>query len=528
MERRYGEPIWAVVSEKNPAVMTKTGKVGGFNRDGVAVFKGIPYGKAERFLPPAEADAREGTLDCTLNRHYAMQNGMSIGGDPGTLAAYYKGKNPASTGELEEQGEDCLVLDVLTPGLDNKKRPVVFYIHGGGFSTGSGTMVAAADSWCREEDLVIVGVNHRLNIFGYLYLGGFDQKYRDSGCAGMLDLVLALKWVRDNIRAFGGDPDNVTLMGESGGGAKISILLTMPAAKGLYNRAIIESGSLPIGFQTIEKAAKVTKQILENLGLDDSSWEQVCTLPAKKLLDAIKDISPMELVPVADDRNYPAGSLHGFTFGDARQSADIPVIIGASEDEMGLFAPVDETMTWENLAERIAHAGFHGPGVHVSLTEKQAEALVKEYRRADTKHDSPFHCFIKMGSMTGILTGGAYRHALERAEKEDFHAPVYHYMNAYDSARPDDIRFAFAFHTCDLPLQMRIVQRDQDDAISRLMASSWAAFARTGNPSTEAFEWPPFTPEEKTTLVFDNNGQTRVVSDPYRTIRRLTEDIFGG
>ena len=153
MENRYGEPVWGTVMESSPVAETGYGKIRGFTRDGVAIFKGIPYGGPcsgeNRFLPPEEPEKWEGIKDCTRNGFYAMQNGVSIGGDPGILAAYYKGKDVNSTGEIESQGEDCLVLDVLTPGLDGKKRPVVFYIHGGGFSTGSGTMVAAADPWCR-------------------------------------------------------------------------------------------------------------------------------------------------------------------------------------------------------------------------------------------------------------------------------------------------------------------------------------------------------------------------------------------
>lgn len=520
MDKKYGEPVWGTILEENPIVETEHGKVLGFTRDGVAIFKGIPYGGScsgeGRFLAPTEASDWEDVKDCTKNGYYAMQNGMSIGGDPGILAAYYKGKDVNSTGEIEIQGEDCLVLDVLTPGLDQKKRPVVFYIHGGGFSTGSGTMVAAADPWCREEDVVIVGVNHRLNIFGYLYLGGFSQKYRDSGCAGILDLVLALKWVQKNIAAFGGDPDNVTLMGESGGGMKVSILLALPAAKGLFHKAIVESGSGPVGYNTKEKAEKVTEQILKNLNLPKENWEELLMMPAQKLLDAIKDVSPMELVPVADEWNFPDHTKSDYVYGSAVYSANIPVLIGASEDEIGLFAPIDDSMTWENLADRIAQNGFRGPGVNADVTKEQAEMLVSVFRARNEKRDSPFHTFIKMGSLMGILGGGAFRHSLERAEKTEFKAPVYHYMNAYDSARPDDIRYAFAFHTWDLPLQMRIVQRDQDDAISRIMASAWAAFARTGDPSTPSYSWPEFTAQKRETMIFDNDGRTRVECDPYK------------
>ncbi len=515
--------VFGTVTETMPVVFTKCGQVQGFTRDGVAIFKGIPYGAPaggkNRFLAPEDPEAWNGVLDCTKNAHYAMQNGVSIGGDPSALAAYYKGKDVNSTGELETQGEDCLVLDVLTPGLDACKRPVVFYIHGGGFSTGSGTMVAAADPFCREENIVVVGVNHRLNIFGYLYLGAYSEKYRDSGAAGILDLVKALEWVRDNIAAFGGDPDNVTIMGESGGGMKVSILMAMPKAKGLFHKAIVESGSGPVGFNTPDKALKCTQEILANLGIAEKDWEQVLDLPAGKLLEAIRTTSPMALVPVADGINIPDLSQSGFTYGDAACSAEIPLLVGASEDENGLFAPIDEQLTFEKLPEKISEMGLGGPFSRMSVSPEKADELVHVFMKENYKNDSAFQTFIKMSSMYGVLKGGAYAHAVERTACPDFRAPVYLYSNAYDSARPDDIRYGFAFHTCDLPLQMRIVQRDQDDWISRIMAHAWAAFMRTGSPSTEVYPWTPFTVEKKETMVFDNNGMTRFVEDPYKAFR---------
>lgn len=523
MVKRYGEPVFGTVREEYPVAETNCGKVKGFTRDGIAIFKGIPYAGncsgENRFLAPTEPEPWDGVRDCTKNGPCAMQNAVSIAGDPGVLASYYKGKDVNSTGEIESQGENCLVLDVLTPGLDDQKRPVVFYIHGGAFRTGSGTMVAAADPWCREEDVVVVGVNHRLSVFGYLYLGGLSEKYRDSGSVGILDLVKALEWVRDNIAKFGGDPDNVTLMGESGGGMKVSILLAMEKAKGLFHKAIVESGSGNVGAYTVDRAEKITDEVLKNLGLTEENWEQILEMPAEKIMQSVEEISPSDLVPVADGVNIPDLTKSGYTFGDASYSACIPMIIGASEDEGGLFAPVDETMTWENLPETIMKNGIHDTFADLEVTKEKAEKLVNLFIAANDKHDSPFHTFIKMSSLMGTLGRGAYMHALERASRQEFTGAVYHYMNAYDSARPDDPRYSFSFHTCDLPLQMRIVQRDQNDWISRIMGHAWAAFARTGDPSTEKYPWPAFTPERHETMIFDNNGQTRVEEDPYRDFR---------
>ena len=525
MEKRYGYPLFGTVTDDAPVVMTKYGWILGFTRDKVAIFKGIPYagpaGGKGRFLEPVDALPWEGVKDCTKNGFYAMQNGVSIGADAGPLAAYYKGKDESSTGELETQGEDCLVLDVLTAGLDDKKRPVVFYIHGGGFATGSGTMVAAADPFCREEDVVVVGVNHRLNIFGYLYLGGLSDKYKGSGSAGMMDLVKALEWVRDNIAAFGGDPENVTIMGESGGGMKVSTLMVMPAAKGLFHKAIVESGSGPIGLNTIERSEKMTETVLQNLGLTHDNWKELLDLPEQTLLDAMKNLGPMGFNPTADNVNIPDLTDSGYRFGNAAYSAEIPLLVGASEDESGLFAPIDDSMSWEDLADRLEKNGLGAmfSPVKKELSKENVQEIVKVFRDANIKNDSPFQTFIKISSLYGVLAGGAYAHAMEREGSEAFKAPVYLYSNAYDSARPDDIRYGFAFHTCDLPLQMRIVQRDQDDWISRIYARAWAAFMRSGDPSTEKYPWPAFTTKKKETMVFDNNGMTGLSDDLYCEMR---------
>ena len=192
----YGKPIYGTVDTPDPIVTATTGKVRGEKRGGVAIFRGIPYGDdcggTRRFLPPMPAKNWEGVRDCTKNGPIAVQFGESISGSE-LFGPYFSGGKKELFGSADEkQSEDCLVLNVLTPGIDDKRRPVLVYMHGGGFATGSGTLVLGADNFCREEDIVVVGVNHRLNVFGYLHLGAFDRKYAEAGMAGMLDLVLAL------------------------------------------------------------------------------------------------------------------------------------------------------------------------------------------------------------------------------------------------------------------------------------------------------------------------------------------------
>ncbi|MBQ9712263.1 MAG: carboxylesterase/lipase family protein [Bacteroidales bacterium] len=205
---QYGSPVFGTVTDEHPVAVISSGKISGENRDGIAIFRGIPYGGpcdgANRWMPPTPVQPWEGTRDCTVNGPIAMQNSQSISADPTGLGRYFNGGHPELFGcEDEYESENCLVLDVLTPGIDKAARPVLVYIHGGGFATGSGSLVLGADRLSREEDIVIVGVNHRLNIFGYLYLGALDPAYETSGSVGMQDLVQALEWVRDNIAALG-------------------------------------------------------------------------------------------------------------------------------------------------------------------------------------------------------------------------------------------------------------------------------------------------------------------------------------
>lgn len=510
----YGEPIFGTVTESAPVVKTTLGQVKGENRGGIAIFRGIPYGAncdgEGRFLPPQPAQAWEGVRDCTKNGPIAVQGGQSISGDPSGLGSYFNGGHPELFGVADEQmSENCLVLDVLSPGLDAKKRPVLVYIHGGGFATGSGTLVLGADKWSREEDLVIVGVNHRLNVFGYLYLGHLDAAYASSGMAGMLDLVLALQWVRDNIESFGGDPAQVTIMGESGGGMKVSTLMAMPETKGLYSKAIVESGSNVVAHTSTEQAAEVTSQLLKTLNIAPADWRQLLTLPAEQIFQAA---GRMNFGPVPDGihLNYEASDeLKVFP-----TSKDIPLMVGSSADEMGVFMPVDQLgITAENLTEHVATAQ--------NITTEKAALLLKGFEQANHKGDEPWHTYIKVQSLGGFLGGGAFHQAMAKAQQGG--APVYHYLVEYDTPSVMNANYRCAWHTADLPLQMRIVLHPEQESLSKLMAHSWAAFIRTGNPSNDLLTWPAFTADQRNVVVFDE--ETTVQQDPLRPIREAFASI---
>ncbi len=510
----YGEPVFGTVTDEKPVAQTTCGAVSGENRDGIAIFRGIPYGSPVsgegRFLPPKPAEAWEGVRDCSKNGPAAIQAGPpSISGNPSGLGEYFNGGHPELFGVADEtKDENCLVLNVLTPGIDKAGRPVIVYIHGGGFATGSGTLTLGADGWAREEDLVIVGVNHRLNVFGYLYLGALDPAYASSGMAGMLDLVLALQWVRDNIASFGGDPDNVTIMGESGGGMKVSTLLAMEAAHGLFSKAIVESGSNIVGNFSKDAAARQTEGLLEALGLDNSSWKQLLTLPAEEILAAS---ARLQLAPVADDINLK--------YTDSKEiqayaiSKDIPLMVGASADELGVFLPVGSLgITDENLTEKVAE------GMHVS--PEQAARLTEVFKAEDKKGAEAWHTYLNILSLNGFLGGGAFHQAMAYAGRDG--APVFNYFVEYDAPAPFGNGFDCAWHTADLPLQMRIVLHPESETLSRQMAHAWAAFIRTGDPSTETLPWPAFTTDGRQVMVFDT--ETRVETDPTATRRTALEE----
>lgn len=534
-----------------PYVNTTHGMIVGQWRQEIAIFRGIPYGgrvdRERRWMTALPAENWEGVRDCTKNGPIAVQYGTSISGS-GDFGVFFSGRQPELFGCDEEvQNENCLVLNVLTPGLDNKKRPVLVYMHGGGFASGSGTLVLGADQWCREEDLVVVGVNHRLNVFGSLHLGAFDETYKESGMCGILDLVLALEWVRDNIAAFGGDPDKVTIMGESGGGSKVNALLAMERAKGLFRGAIVESGSGVPGTLSKAQTTENTHLLLKYLGIDEKDWKQLLTLPASVILEAsVKcGVGGMGFGPCADGINLAYNANGEYVEADP----SLPLLVGASEEETAAFVDPKERFSWEDLRKqlladyfdelkqpaptdsvvetkdkegnklwspRIPKNGRKGLGYLDGVTPENVDDIIAAFRRADQENIDPQHMLLRIQSMGSFLGQGAFRQAMAKYKKG--RGPVYSYLVAFDAPHPRFPEHRYAWHTADLPLQMRIVPYLECEKVSREMAHAWAAFIRTGSPSTSELPWPPFTKEKRETMVFDNVTQVKI--DPTLAYRK--------
>ncbi len=537
MSEQYGKPVFGTVTEGYPKAKTCNGVVAGENREGVALFRGIPYGsrvdRNRRFQAPKPAKSWKGVKDCTRNAPLNIQIGESVVASK-NLQFFYSGGHPERFGtEHEPQSENCLYLNVLTPGIDDRKRPVLFYIHGGGYATNSGTIGMGADGLCREQDVVVVSLNHRLHFWGYLYLGDFCERFRDSGNAGQLDLILALAWVKENIAAFGGDPDNVTIYGESGGGGKINHLIHMPEAKGLFQKAVSISGSMPVGILTKGQAAADAEVFLHKLGVKPQECEKLLEMPSAQMMAAAmpegdmfgqslmsgeKKVDFMSFAPVADDIHLPAHFATGYEVDDCCR--DIPMIIGASEDEMACFvAETSFDIHADNFREKLLEKG---PAFGLPLTEKNVDGFMEAFESANRKKDTPDATFLKMISQASSLGNGAYKQTYQRAAAGC--APAYLYLNRIDVPHAYLMNRRYAWHTFDLPLQMRIVPYIELEPLSRTMSGMLAAFMRTGSPSACGYIWEPFTAEKKETMVFDD--QIYMAEDPMKIEREAMDAIL--
>lgn len=416
----------------------------------------------------------------------------------------------------EQEGEDCLSLNILTPAVgDGGKRPVLFWCHGGGFTAGSGAgRLYNGTNLPRRGNVVVVTVNHRLGPFGYLYLGDLaGERYAASGNAGMLDLVAALAWVRDNIEAFGGDPANVTIFGESGGGAKVSALLAMPAAQGLFHRAIIQSGP-GLRMLSREKATDNAAKLLKTLEIAPNDVERLSTLSVEQILEANARVNRNPLGgwgPVVDSQVLPQ---HPFDPVASALSANVPMVIGTNKDEATLFLLNDAALNTLDEAGLRARIG--------ALVGDATGTLLTAYR-----HASPGDLF------TSFMTDRLFRmHSITIAERkyEQGTAPVYMYLFTWEtpvlngrlkSAHALEIPFMF-----DNLSSARNFTGESPELVplAKKMSEAWLAFARDGKPGYRGLPaWPAYEPEGRATMIFDT--ACRVENDPGGEVRRAWQGI---
>jgi len=518
MPRLFAEP-------STPIAATTAGKISGFVDNGMMVFKGIPYGAdtaTRRFqtpLPPTPWTGVRAMTEFGPRAPQPVARGVMGGG---AERGYYL---PPELGGISE---DCLHLNVWTPAIrDHRKRPVLFYIHGGAFSGGSGNNVLYDGVHLAQRgDVVVVTVNHRLNVFGYLYLAGWSKSpdLADAGNVGMLDLVLALQWVRDNIAEFGGDPQRVLIFGQSGGGAKCATLMGMPAARGLFHRVVSMSGQ-QITAARPESANARTLALMKLLNIAPERVDDLRTVPMEQLVNAFR--SAGYFGPVKDGRSMPRDP---FDPGAPPISAHVPMILGNAHDEtrvlIGGGDPSLFSLGWDALPAKLEI-------VRPFLGDLKAQDVVAKYRAiypAYSASDVFFAATTAFRSWRGELIESERRAVQPEAAKRTW---VYQ----IDWRSPVDGGKFGAPHTMDIPFMFNNTALapgmcgDDPTAplLAKRMSSMLAAFAQTGDPNTPQTglpHWPTYDLRSRATMLFDNHEQkTRVQNDPRGAERRLVETV---
>jgi para-nitrobenzyl esterase len=498
-------------SGTGPVAETTAGKIRGTFQNKVYSFKGVPYGAStagtNRFMPPQKPQPWTGVRD-------ALDIGLRAPQLPSNIVAEW-----AVLDRTEPAGEDCLVLNIWTPALDNKKRPVMFWLHGGGFAGGSdGFLAYDGTELARKHDVVLIGINHRLNIFGFMYLADLgDSRFANASNAGMLDCVAALEWARDNVANFGGDPNNVTIFGQSGGGRKVCTLLGMPSAKGLFHRAIVESGSQLTGVPR-DAATQAAETVLQRLGLKATQLDELQKVPVRKLLAAMQGGGGrgrgggLNFAPVTDGRTLPADP---FVPVASSISADVPLLVGCTETESTWNTQQQyDPLTDAELSERVAET--------LRTDEATAAKVIAVYKKNQPKQ-SNLDIFLILASDASTRAA-----AITQAERKAAlgKAPVYMYLFAWRSpVRDGRLR---SMHTMDIPFVYDNVDVAKVElgtgadryGLAEKMSNAWVSFARNGNPNHKGLpNWPAFNANQRATMIF-NTPESKVVNDPSGEERR--------
>jgi para-nitrobenzyl esterase len=495
-------------------VTTAAGRVRGLLIDGkVHAFKGVPYGEStagpRRFLPPLKVKPWTGVRD-------AFEIGHRSPLVDSVLVPEWTSLNIR-----EPMGEDCLNLNVWTPNAGSGKRPVLVWLHGGGYATGSPGMTPYdGTNLARKHDVVVVSIAHRLNAFGFMYLAELGgEKYADASNAGMRDIIAGLEWIRENIARFGGDPANVTIFGQSGGAGKVSTLLGMPAAQGLFHRAIAQSGSA-VTSMPAAVATRNAEAFMTRLGLKRDQLDDLQKLPMEQILGALSAGAGrgpggggFAASPVVEGKSLPHDVFNPTA---TTLSAAVPLLIGSTETEVTWNVNTDYTPPADDraLRDRVKRA-------LKAQDDAQIDRLIAVYRKNRPKA-SNLDLALIIETDASQFRSGTDTQAERKAALGK--APVYVYrFQWYSPVGGGRLR---AMHCMDIPFVFEnvdssatVVGNGPDrHALADRMSSAWVAFARSGNPNHKGLPaWKPFTADGRATMIFNN--ECRAVDDPYREER---------
>jgi para-nitrobenzyl esterase len=502
-------------SAQSNIVETTAGKVRGYAAGGIFAFKGIPYAAStagtQRFMAPAKMAPWTG-----------VRSALALGpSSPQAFNCTFIGRRGGWNNDEEafmfdwddgRPSEDCLRVNVWTPGLGAGRRPVLVWIHGGGYSSGSSNELRMYDgeSLSRRGDAVVVSLNHRLGVLGYLNLAEYGERWASAGNAGMLDIVAALGWIKENIANFGGDPARVLIFGQSGGGGKVGTLMGMPSARGLFQRASIQSGSTNVRRPAQDRSGELAAAVLQELGLTRATIDKLRDLPYERIVEAgvlaQRKMNPtpaapgtgggVNWAPVIDGKILPE---HPWDPKGSPLSAEVPLLVGTTLNEFGNSIqagdPSLDQMSLDEAKKRLA-----------AQRGEKAEAILQSFQQKYPKA-SPYELFSRIGGMTGR------QNAVIQAERKAAQgaAPAYlywfHWQTPVLDGRPR------AFHCAELPFVFYNTDRcatmtgggADARALAGRIADAWLAFARTGDPNHKGLpKWPAFTPAQCPTMVFDN------------------------
>lgn len=490
-------------------VETANGRLRGYPDGPVNIFKDIPYGAgtggANRFLPPRPVQPWTGLREAVRYGNQAMQGPTALIIEEGMALG------------VEPMSEDCLRLNVWTPavGPNSGKRPVMVWFHGGGYAGGSGgNLRNDGTNLARDHDVVVITVNHRLNIFGFLYLAdlGGGERFAQASNAGALDMVAALRWVRDNIAMFGGDPGNVTIFGQSGGGRKVSTLMAMPEAKGLFHRAISQSG-MDIRQTTREAATDTARRLMTALDLTPQTLGRIQELPAATIQQVAATARIGVDGPTVDGRTIPN---HPVDPTAPAFSADVPWMMGNTQTEAVWqpttpLDPIDAATLRENVKR------------NMRVDDAGADALIAVYRKGRPRVSNEFLYQVIASDnwlTVNMSVAGERKAALGRAP-----AYVYRYdketpVRGGKLHSPHTVEIPYVFDNWDVSGASVMLGHGADRAAwSKKMSDTWVAFARTGDPNNPGIpRWPAYNAQTRPVMVFDTN--TRVENAPHEAERQ--------